>query len=177
MLSVLVGYAGGSTPDPTYRNMGDHSEAVQLRFDPQQVSYRRLLEMFWRFHTPIAPAYGVQYRSAIFYQNPEQQRLSEQVKAWLEEERGHTLHTAIEPAGEFYPAEDYHQKYSLQRHPALMAKLQALYPDRAVLFRSTLAARLNAVLAGDANLAIVRQAFTLENVPADKRSEIEALLH
>lgn len=171
-----MGYTGGRTPDPTYRNLGDHSEAIELYFDPQQVSYRRLLESFWSYHTPISPAYGQQYRSAIFYLTPEQKRVAEQVKAWLEQERGHTLYTAIEPAGVFYPAEDYHQKYTLQRHPALFAELSAIYPDPAALFRSTLAARVNAALAGDASLGLVQAAFELENVPADKRSKIEWLL-
>jgi peptide-methionine (S)-S-oxide reductase len=176
VLSVLVGYTGGSTPDPTYRNLGDHSEAVEVRFDPQQVSYRRLLEAFWEYHRPLAPAYARQYRSAVFYRTPEQKRLAEQVKIWLEQERSVPLYTAIEPAGVFYPAEDYHQKYTLQHHTVLMDALQDLYPDRAALFRSTVAARLNAALAGDASLAPIRAAFELENVSAEKRLELERLL-
>jgi peptide-methionine (S)-S-oxide reductase len=156
--------------------MGDHSESLWLLYDPQQISYADLLEIFWKQHQPLQPRYSRQYRSAIFTRDAEQAETAGEIKTWLEAERGHTLHTAIERAGEFTPAEGYHQKYYLQRHKDLMTVLLDLYPDREALFRSTLAARLNAVVGGDAGLAEVRQAFDLEGTPSQIRSRIEAAL-
>jgi methionine-S-sulfoxide reductase len=104
--------------------MGDHSESIQVQFDSQVILYRELLEIFWREHHPLQPASSRQYRSAVFYHTPDQERLARQVKAEQEANRGHTLYTALEPAGHFFPAEDYHQKYYLQRRKELMALLE-----------------------------------------------------
>lgn len=175
-MSTLVGYAGGQSAQPTYRSMGDHSETVWLRCDPQQIGYADLLAIFWKEHLPLQPRHSRQYRSAIFTQDDAQAETALEVKAWLEAERGQTLYTAVEAAGEFTPAEDYHQKYYLQRRRELMEVLLDLYPDYASLFRSTLAARLNAVLGGYAGLEPVQQAFDQEGTPARTRSRIEAEL-
>lgn len=176
MRSTLVGYAGGYSSEPTYRSMGDHSETLWLRFDPQETSFAALLEIFWKAHNPLQPRYSRQYRSAVFVQDQNQDQIAREVKAWLEAERGHLLYTDIEPAGEFTPAEDYHQKYYLQRRDDLMAILRKIYPDHQELFRSTLASRLNAVIGGDAGMAQVQEAFELDNTPAEARGRIESAL-
>jgi peptide-methionine (S)-S-oxide reductase len=120
--SVIPGYSGGYTRDPSYQEVcsGDsgHLEAVSVRFDPSQVSYPELLSIFWRNIDPTSRNrqfcdFGSQYQSAIFYLDDEQKREAEQSKLELEECKsfGRPIATEIRPAGEFYPAEEYHHQY------------------------------------------------------------------
>jgi peptide-methionine (S)-S-oxide reductase len=122
VVSVVSGYIGGTTANPTYDQVSGgatgHAEAVEIRFDSGTVSYERLLQHFWRNIDPLAVDRqfcdrGRQYRSGIFYHDPEQQRLAEASKSALA--RGGPLKgaiaTEIVPAGPFYRAEEYHQDY------------------------------------------------------------------
>lgn len=163
---------GGSTPAPTYRSLGNHSEAIRIDFDPVGVSYETLLNNFWGQHTPTQPGYSRQYRSAVFTCNLEQEHSAREVKARLEAQRGITLHTALEPAGVFYPAEDYHQKYNLQHQATVMETLRGHFQAKLDLFASTLAARLNAYLGGNSNPVEVLRVAEAEGLPPDT---IEAL--
>lgn len=117
-----VGYMGGTFKNPTYKDVcnGDtgHAEVVHITYDPAEVSYEKLLEIFWENHNPTTrnrqgPDTGRQYRSAIFYHTPEQQKIAKKSKAALEESgKWHTpIVTEITPAGAFYKAEEYHQQY------------------------------------------------------------------
>lgn len=173
---TLVGYCGGTTPKPTYRSLGDHSEAVRILFDSQQVSYLDLLNEFWAQHNPISPVYSNQYRSAIFYTSDDQQFEAEHLKATIEKQQGYTIYTSIEPAAEFYPAEDYHQKYYLQRHYEMMEVLTEIYPDKAELFESTLATKLNAIYSGNAGLIAIRRVFQTADISNEFLDKIEYLL-
>jgi peptide methionine sulfoxide reductase msrA/msrB len=127
VLQTRVGYSGGSMPRPTYEDVKEgttgHAETVEVVFDPARISYAELLGYFFRMHDPTTKNrqgndVGTQYRSAIFYHDEEQKRIAERVKAEVERSGRwkRPLVTEIVPAGEFYPAEDYHQKY-LQKHP------------------------------------------------------------
>jgi peptide-methionine (S)-S-oxide reductase len=119
---VVSGYAGGRTPDPSYEQVctgkTGHAEAVQITFDPNVVSYRDLLEIFWHTHDPTtlnrqgADA-GTQYRSAIYYHTDQQKRTAEESKRKAEEERlwPGPIVTEIQPFTVFYKAEEYHQNY------------------------------------------------------------------
>jgi peptide-methionine (S)-S-oxide reductase len=122
--TTAVGYEGGFTPNPTYEEVCSgrtgHSEAVRVVFDPVKVSYADLLKVFWESHNPTQGMrqgndIGTQYRSAIFYQSPEQQAEAEQsLRAYQQKlaEAGYgEITTEIAPAPEFYFAEDYHQQY------------------------------------------------------------------
>jgi methionine-S-sulfoxide reductase len=111
VLETRVGYAGGTTPDPTYRSMGDHTETVQLEYDPTVISYDELLAEFWAAHSPIRPARSRQYASIIFYHDTEQREAAEASKRRMEELLGTRLHTEIVPLGHFYLAEEYHQRF------------------------------------------------------------------
>jgi len=146
VVTTLSGYAGGSTVAPTYRSIGDHSETVLVEFDPRLISYEQLLEVFWDSHDPSAEPYLTQYRNAVFYTSEKQRQAAEDSRQTLQKRLGRPVRTAIEPAGIFTPAEDYHQKYYLQRVEALMAELRERYPELQQLFRSTAAARLNGYL-------------------------------
>lgn len=122
VLETTVGYMGGTTPNPTYKQVctgtTGHAEAVQIKYDPQVISYEDLLSVFWRIHNPTTPNrqgpdIGTQYCSAIFYHN-EAQRLAAEKSKEDYDRSGIYLDkavTKIAPASTFYPAEDYHQDY------------------------------------------------------------------
>ncbi|MBE0596122.1 MAG: peptide-methionine (S)-S-oxide reductase MsrA [Desulfuromonadales bacterium] len=122
VLSVLPGYTGGTVAEPSYEEVcsGEtgHAEAVQIVYDPQQVGYRELLEIFWRNIDPTDPGgqfadRGSQYRSAIFFHDGEQEREARESKARLEASGkfDRPIRTEIVPAAPFYPAEEYHRQY------------------------------------------------------------------
>jgi peptide-methionine (S)-S-oxide reductase len=127
--STQVGYAGGFTPNPTYREVCSgrtgHAEVVRVVFDPKIVTYDQLLKLFWESHNPTegmrqGADVGTQYRSAIYAYSPEQRRAAEESKAAYQRALsagGHgAITTTIEDAPEFYYAEDYHQQY-LDKNP------------------------------------------------------------
>lgn len=123
VLSTRVGYSGGDTPNATYLDHGDHAESVEINFDPTRISYRDILEFFFQIHDPTTrdrQGYdiGRSYRSAIFFTTAEQEKIAHQTIAdvnasglWPGE-----VVTEVEPAGEFWEAEDEHQDY-LQKYP------------------------------------------------------------
>jgi peptide-methionine (S)-S-oxide reductase len=120
--SVESGYMGGTTPNPTYQQvctgMTGHAEVVQIKFNPDVVSYRDLLDVFFTIHDPTTlnrqgADVGTQYRSAIFYHSPEQKQVAEQTIAELEQKHiwNDPIVTEVTPDQTFYVAEDYHQEY------------------------------------------------------------------
>ena len=122
MQSVLSGYIGGKTVDPTYKDIcnGDtgHAEAIQITFDSSKITFQELLEIFFATHDPTTlnrqgNDSGTQYRSEIFYHNENQKKISESYIALLTKENtfGKPIVTVISPATKFYEAEDYHQNY------------------------------------------------------------------
>lgn len=121
LYDARVGYIGGDSKNPSYRSVcsgrSGHAEAVQLHFDPKQVSYRELLEFFYKMHDPTTlnsqgPDTGSQYRSGIFYHDAQQEAVAREVTAQVNEQwwRGKVV-TQVLPAGEWWDAEDYHQRY------------------------------------------------------------------
>ncbi len=122
VISVTSGYTGGVKDNPTYEEVSSgrtgHAEAVEITYDPAQISYEKLLDVFWRNIDPTTKDRqfvdsGSQYRTAVFYHNEGQKRLAEETKAKLERSGrfGKPIVTEIVPAGKFYPAEEYHQDY------------------------------------------------------------------
>lgn len=120
--SVESGYMGGHTPSPTYEDIctgtTGHAEVVRLTYDPAVVGFRDLLSVFFTIHDPTTPDrqgndVGTQYRSAIFFHTPEQERIARETIARLEAEKlwSDPLVTEVVPAGTFHQAEDYHQEY------------------------------------------------------------------
>jgi len=147
-----VGYAGGQKTNPTYYNLGDHSETIQIDYDPAQITYAELLEIFWGSHNPTAPSIGRQYASSILYHNEEQKRLAEESKAREEARRGRKLYTDIVPFAAFYRAEGYHQKYVLQSAPDFMSEFNAIFSREEDFVNSTAAARVNGYLGSQGDL-------------------------
>ena len=124
--STRVGYTGGELKNPTYKdvctNRTGHAESVEVDYDPAQVSYDDLLQVFWENHDPTqlnrqGPDFGTQYRSAIFYHSPEQEQAARKSKEELEKSHrfSRPIMTQIVPAVTFYEAEDYHQQYLEKR--------------------------------------------------------------
>lgn len=122
VVATRVGYTGGTTENPTYREVCSggtgHAEAVRVEFSPAEVSYRKLLDLFWDVHDPTTvdrqgPDVGSQYRSAIFFHSPEQEKAARSSKKKLDDsgKLGAPVATRIVSAGEFYEAEEYHQRY------------------------------------------------------------------
>ncbi len=148
VVRTRVGYSGGTKKQPTYRRLGDHTETVQVDYDPTKISYETLLEVFWSSHHPGSPSWSRQYMNVIFYHNEEQKRLAEASKARVAAKTGGQVHTAILPATEFTLAEDYHQKYYLRQASGLWRELSGFYPDLKNLVNSTAAARMNGYVAG-----------------------------
>ena len=118
--SVEAGYAGGSTPNPTYEQVCDgttgHAEVAQLTYDPAKVTLGEILDLFWRAHDPTTlnrqgADVGTQYRSAIFYHDEKQKEIAEKSKAVAQKEFNVPIVTEIKPLEKFYKAENYHQDY------------------------------------------------------------------
>ena len=145
MVRTRVGYAGGTLDDPTYTNLGDHTETLQIDFDPNVITYEELLEIFWENHDPTQRAYSPQYQSMILTHNDEQYRLAMQSRDQRQAEMGRSILTIIKPIEKFYLAEDYHQKYYLRGRTALQKPLQEAYPEGIDWVDSTAAARLNGI--------------------------------
>ena len=152
MVRTRVGYAGGSAPKPTYRNLGDHAETIQIDYDPTQISYEELLEIFWQSHSPTSAPWSRQYMSMILYHNEQQRRLALASRDSEAVRRGGRIFTEILPAGRFYRAEGYHQKYGLRGMSELMEEFRAMYPDGDDFVNSTAAARVNGYLGGHGTL-------------------------
>lgn len=121
---TTVGYAGGTKADPTYKEVctdrTGHAEVVQVEFDPDQIGYEELLGAFWQLHDPTqlnrqGPDYGSQYRSVIFVHSAEQEAAAKSAKEELQEGSRKPIVTEVISAPEFYPAEDYHQRYLEKR--------------------------------------------------------------
>jgi len=126
VITAESGYSGGHVANPTYKDVctdeTGHAEVVQVTFDPEKVSYEKLLDAFWQMHDPTqvnrhGPDYGSQYRSAIFFHSPEQEASAKKSKAALEAsgKLRRPVATEITAAGTFWRAEEYHQKYLEKR--------------------------------------------------------------
>ena len=126
VIDAAVGYSGGHMPNPTYKDVctdeTGHAEVVQVTFDPAKVSYEQLLDTFWEVHDPTqvnrqGPDSGSQYRTAIFFHSPEQERMAKKSRE-AKDASGkfkRPIATEITPAGTFFRAEEYHQKYLEKR--------------------------------------------------------------
>jgi len=151
---VVSGYAGGSVPHPTYKQVcnGDtgHAEVVQVTFDPAVLSYRDLLKVFFAIHDPTTlnrqgGDVGTQYRSAIFTHSDEQEKVADEVIAELNAEKlwDDPIVTEVVPAESFYPAEDYHQEY-FRRNPN-QGYCRMVIAPKVAKFRKEYLARLKRV--------------------------------
>jgi peptide-methionine (S)-S-oxide reductase len=148
VVRTRVGYAGGTTESPAYHNLGDHTETIQIDYDPAQISYEQLLTIYWDSHSPTAQPWSKQYMSIVFYHDSEQRELAMETKQREEASSGRRVYTEIIPLSQFHLAEEHHQKYYLQQVPEFMEELSAIYPNFADFIDSTAAARINGYVGG-----------------------------
>ncbi len=155
VLRTRTGLAGGQQPDPVYRQPADHSEVVQIEYDDTILPLASLLEQFWRRHRPAAiHGYreGARYRSLLLCSHEEQLQLALHMQA-MDAERAETT---IRVDTTFYPVEERHQKYYLQRQPEVVEQLVQMYDSRTAALDTRLAARLNGWSRGERTVEQLR---------------------
>ncbi|MFB9860227.1 peptide-methionine (S)-S-oxide reductase MsrA [Salinicoccus siamensis] len=176
VLRTRTGYAGGTTPDPTYRNMGDHTEMVEVDYDPNIISHADILHHFWHNHKSDLPAYkGRQYISLLCVRE-DQTSSVEAVKAEVEAATGVSIKTEIVPFTGFTPAEIRHQKYFLKRHPGALSQIDSLLGDESELMDSTFAARLNGLVGGHIGRVALLAEISRWPLPLHARNELKTIL-
>ena len=148
MIRTRVGYAGGRQANPDYHRMGDHTETVQVDYDPQRITYGQLLGIFWKSHTPTGRSRSRQYMRAVFYHDENQREQAEASKAALAGKLGQTVHTEVVPLRTFTLAEDYHQKYLLKQQYTLKSEMSRIYPQHRDFVDSTAVSRINGYAGG-----------------------------
>ncbi len=136
MIRTRVGYSGGRDPHPTYRDLGDNTESIQIDFDPTLVAYEDLLVQALKLGNFDGESWSKQYRSAVFYHNEHQRKVAQKMGV-----------KKLEPAGQFTRAEDYHQKYYLQQSD-IYKDFLTRYPNPRSFTDSTAAARANGIVGG-----------------------------
>lgn len=147
VIRTRVGYAGGTNPDPSYHSLGDHTEVLQVEFDPAVVTYRDLLEDVFQQHDPRTQPSKTQYQNVVFASTPTQRTAIDAVLADLGE-TATSIETRIEQLARFHPAETYHQKYRLRSMPSFLSVFEeAGYADEDIR-DSPIAAALNGYVAG-----------------------------
>ena len=149
MLRTRVGYCGGTAPDPTYRSIGDHTEAISVDYDPAEISYEELLKYFWSAHDCRSGSYGRQYRQAVFSRDERQRDIAEQSRKDHAEERGisvEAVQTPVVPIDRFTIAEGYHQKYRLRAGSPMRTFLEEAYAGIRSFADSSVAMRVNSIV-------------------------------
>jgi peptide-methionine (S)-S-oxide reductase len=148
VLRTEVGYAGGTTSDPTYHDLGSHAEVVQISFDPDQIGYGDLLELYWQGHDPTRSSRGSQYRSILLCEDSAELDEARASAQRQEVKLGRKIQSELVVGKPFYPAEDYHQKWKLRQRRELFSDLAKSYANEAELLRSFAATKLNAFAGG-----------------------------
>ena len=162
--------------NPTYHSLGDHSESIQIDYDPTVISYRELLKRFWEGHDPGARSWSTQYKAAVFYHNDEQKKLAQETRDTIEVAQKIKVQTEILPFFRFYAAEAYHQKYGLRGNSAFMREFRSIYPSDQALMNSTAAARMNGYLSGFGSSAAIEQEIDSFGLPPEAQRRLLELM-
>ncbi len=146
VVRTRVGYAGGKKENPTYHDLGGHTETIQIDYDPQKITYEELLKVFWNSHDPTISRV-TQYKSIIFYHKGQREKANESMER-VAENYNDSLTTELRPFSEFYRAEDYHQKYHLRQNKLFSNAFERIFPDTKDFVDSTAVARANGYVSG-----------------------------
>lgn len=178
VIRTRTGFAGGITSNPVYRQMGDHTETVQIEFDPDILSFEEILHIFWANHTSTnrTEYKDRQYMSLLFYHNDEQRQTIEQVRRELEMKRNEQIETEIQPFSVFTPAEERHQKYHLKRFKRAAEKLASVFTTPASFTDSTLTARLNGFVKEYTTLSQIEEEIRLWAISDSDKEELSAFV-
>ena len=174
MSSTRVGYAGGTKDSPTYHSLGDHTEVVQIHYDPNQVEFKKLLEAFFASHEPVSRSYSRQYMSLILYNSEEQKVISLKAIDELVKRRGR-VDTEVAPHTRFFLAESYHQKYYLRRVSVLINELLDRYNTLELeeFVSSPIVSRINGYVGGYGTLAGLKK--DLEGFALSEKAQAKLL--
>ncbi|QGN07494.1 peptide-methionine (S)-S-oxide reductase [Halorhabdus sp. CBA1104] len=173
VVRTRVGYAGGTTSEPTYYALGDHTEVVQIEYDPDRWTYAELLDVVWANHD-WTRSQKRQYRGVILAHDERQRAVAERSRDALADRTGQSVETAVESLQQFSPAEDYHQKYELRTLPVVADELEELYGD--AFTASTVAARLNGFAAGYGSEGQQRDLLATLDLPPTVLDEVRRRL-
>ncbi|REK74283.1 peptide-methionine (S)-S-oxide reductase MsrA [Paenibacillus paeoniae] len=178
VIRTRVGYTGGQSAQPTYRNLGDHTESVQIEFDSSIRSFEELAAYFWEHHNPVnINGYrGRQYHSLLLYENESQRTAIDRVLL-DRERRGYARpDTDIVLYSNFYSAEERHQKYYLKRYAQAVESLSARYPSHSQLNDATVAARLNGLAKGYTSMERIKNEIEAWRISDAEKSDIIDLI-
>ncbi|WP_374121453.1 peptide-methionine (S)-S-oxide reductase MsrA [Paenibacillus sp. LHD-117] len=177
VVRTRVGYAGGSSLNPTYRELGNHTETLQVEFDETILTYEHILRTFWDNHNPYnTNGYkGRQYQSLLFYHDDSQKvAIDAELRRRSDMGLGRP-DTEIIPYAGFYSAEERHQKYYVKRYPNAVATLESLFPSRPEGWAdTTIAARLNGLAKGYTNLERLKTEIASWPLPEADRDDLLA---
>lgn len=176
VVRTRVGYAGGPTSDPTYHNIGDHIETIQIDYDPQKISYEEIVKMFLDNHKPNRMVWKRQYASALFFHDEYQEKVARENRDRIESNLGEKVNTELIPFTKFCMAEMYHQKYHIQGYEELMNEYRAMYPSLGDIVNSTSAARVNGYIGGYGNISQLEKEFPLLGLSEDKKVLLKEII-
>jgi len=167
-----VGYTGGSTKSPSYYNLADHTESIQIDFDPTITSYSDLLQLFWNSHSTALPFINKQYMSAIFYSNEQQEK--EALSSKKGQEKYKFCFTKILPLESWTNAENYHQKYYLRNEEEILNILN--FETEVNVRESHIACRLNGYVAGKGEFQDFERELKEWNLSEEVKTKLHTLL-
>ncbi len=150
-----VGYCGGIEDNPTYRNIKDYTETFEFDYDEKRITYEDIIRTFWYSHTAESKSGKTQYKSIIFYRNHEERIIAEESKKEFEMELGRAVNTEIRPISRFYLAENYHQKFFLQKVETIRRDFIEIYPDIKDFINSTAAMKVNSYCKGNGTIEML----------------------
>jgi len=174
VVRTRVGYTGGKNDAPTYADLGEHSEAIQIDYDPTVISYDELLAVFWSSHSPTSPPWSSQYKSAVFAHDAKQRAAIRASLKAEEKRRNATIHTEIRNLDRFWRAEDYHQKHRLRGNAKWTKAFDGAYDSDREFVDSTAAMRVNAFLGGKLTSLDLQEELVRLDSAQEKRAELIA---
>ena len=174
MYRTRVGYTGGEKESPTYHSLGNHTEALQVDFDPQQISFAEIVDLFWKSHNPLRGIRSRQYMTAIWFHDSSQHKTIMTAVESIERKLEAKVRTPVLPLDVFYLAEDYHQKYYLQNSP-LQKRFDAMYPQFVDFNGSTAAARVNGFVGGNGSKQLFDKECDGYGIPIEELSQFSRL--
>ncbi|XKG87007.1 peptide-methionine (S)-S-oxide reductase [Sutcliffiella horikoshii] len=175
-MRTRVGYAGGTTLSPTYKQMGDHTECLQIDFNPTQITFEEIVRHFWNSHNSNRGNYkGRQYLSIFLFHDYYQKEVLEKIKQETQDINSQTIGTEIAPLNYFTLAEERHQKYYLKRYQNATQKLRKFFLTEEAFNNATLVARLNSFVKGHGTLYSLKD--EIETWQTGEKNELLSLVN